>query len=122
MSNHQVTAWGELSGKPLDGGRARGRIEIDHDIAAENHVLPWKGGIFGLENIDPLEAQALLEFGLDSTGAGSHTDTLLKITPQQFRWHRLDSIQPVNTLLSLAKHSPGDIRGSDLPVERGTSA
>ena len=80
-------------------------------------MLFWNHRILGLEQIDALKAHALLKFGLDPAGPGSHADSFLKITFQQLRWHRLDCIHPVDALLSLGEHAPGDIRSGDFPLE-----
>src|SRR6478672_2768176 len=122
MSDNQVAARGQVLRQPLHGDRARGRIEIDHHVAAEDHVLFPSHGISGLEKIDPLKLQALPYFTLDPTGPSPDADAFLKIALQQFRRHGLDGIHSINTLLSVLEHAPGDIRGGDLPLEWGISA
>ena len=85
MPDNQVAALGQMLRQPLHGDRAGGRIEIDHDVAAEDHVLFPSQGIRGLEKIDPLKLQALAEFTLDPTGPSPDADAFLKIALQQFR-------------------------------------
>src|SRR4249920_1533334 len=122
MSDNQVAALGQVLRQPLHGDRAGGRIEIDHDVAAEDHVLFPSHGISGLKKIDPLKLQALPEFTLDPTGPSPDADAFLKIALQQFRVYRLDGIHSIDALLSVSEHAPGDIRGGDLPLEWGICA
>ena len=109
MSDNQIAVRGQVLCQPLHGDRAGGRIEINHDITAEDHVLFSSHGISRLEKIDPLKAQAMPEFRLNATGPGPNADPFLKIALQQFRGYRLNRIHSIDALLSVSDHAPGDI-------------
>ena len=71
-----------MLGEPLYRDRAGGRIKIDHDVATEDDMLFPSYGIIGLEKIDPLKVQALLQLWLDPTSPDPDADPFLKIALQ----------------------------------------
>jgi len=115
MSDNQIAAVVELPAETLHEHLSGWGIEVNHDVAAKNNVVPTSRGLTRVQQVHVLKIDLLAQLLLDPVMAAPFAVASLKVTGQPCRIWQLNPAGFINAPACLFQNPSRNIRGKNLP-------
>ena len=122
MAHEEVAPGCQLLEEPFDEHLPRCLVKVDHDVAAEDDILPTGQRVFGLEEVDCLHRDMPPQISLQPIEAIPLPKTAAEVAAQECLVGQPDAVSLVDSQPTAVEHPPRDVGCLHAPGKTGLTA